>query len=256
MLHRQALGERAGENLTQGVADGGQLHRRAATDRDRGQARLLHVLKGQAPVGAGASEGGDVHAIRLRKSAGSRADIRIVGDGDLLCRCWFRFRRSGRWRGGTSLGRDLGVGGLEPGDKGIDLVSADLIVRSRQHGDQFAHGISVALLGDEAREHSVGLGLDLIGDLVGFDEGEQVALLERHAFGDHPFGNDAFGHFYAPFGHRICAQSGHDMLIPADRIGAAPPPPRSCRARADRRIQVPVRTARGCAAASPSRSGL
>ena len=116
---------------------------------------------------------------------------------------------------------------------GIEMAEGTIAEWGVAEGEAFAKGAVLALIetdkitneieaeadgrfvrllasaGDQADEAAVSLCLDLVGDLVGLDQREHRPAREALALRHTPFGNGAFGHFDAPFGHGERLQRRH-----------------------------------------------
>ena len=238
MQRGNAARERGGEDFLQLVGQ----HRRAAQARPRfGTKGLLHVLKADPAAAPGAFDAGKVQPLAFGELECLRTD-RAIGDYTGRFGLGGRRRRCGR-----ALGGDLGIGGAEAGDEGVDIGVAGIGIG--EDGEQGAHRMRLTPGADQhpARDGIV-FRLDLVGDLGGLDQAQRLAAGKGLAFAHHPFGDSAFGHLDAPFGHAEGADHGHYRLLSANPALYAPPP-RSYRPRAGRHFQAHARRGSACAAA-------
>ena len=162
----------------------------------RGRAkRLVDVLEHDPPAPPGAADHADIDAFLLGAGARGGADRDTIGDR----------RAGGRGLDDDSchrlitVGRHARIGGAEGGDERIDRPR--IVGRIAEHRQQRTHGQRLASLRQDPDKPPVSLGLDLVGDLVGFDEGQHVTARKILALGNHPLTDHAFRHFDAPFGH-------------------------------------------------------
>lgn len=82
-----------------------------------------------------------------------------------------------------------------------------------QYGEQSADRIHRAGFSDHSRHGGFEFAFQIVGDLVGLDEREDLAFLDLIAGRNAPLGDRPLDHFYAPLGHRHCAQLAHGICL-------------------------------------------
>src|SRR5699024_7006848 len=150
----------------------------------------LHVLLGDAALGAGAGDEGDVDAQLLGELFGRRGGEDALAGGPR----GGAGRRLGGSGGGGGGSRRGGRGGAAPPGGGV-------LARFADHG----HGVQAlgrAALGHRyLQQRAGGGGLDGVGELVGLNFEKGLALLDGVALVLQPFADRALGHGQAQLGH-------------------------------------------------------